>query len=126
MKDFLLRQFATNYGALIRWITAAIVAVIVTGLARLGIDLSPEDTATCALIVGGIVGGAIGEWVLKHQGKSIEQIQEAAKAGTPRLEVDKYAGPETIKAVEKMAARLGKVPAPQPPSQAPDQRFPRS
>jgi len=122
MKDFLLRQLATNYGTLLRWLTACIVAVIVTGLARLGIDLITEDTILLASIVGGLVAGALGEFVLKHQGKSIEQIQEAAKTTTPHLEIDKYAGPETIKAVEKMANRLGRISQPPPPT---EQSFPR-
>jgi hypothetical protein len=104
MHNFLLRQFATNYGSLLRWVVAFVVGVIIGFAAHLGLELSDEQIVGITGAVAAFVSGAIGEYILRSQGKSISQIQDELQILRPEVDVDQWAGPETILAAKQAAA----------------------
>lgn len=100
MKNIILSIFATNYGTILRFIVALIVGALVALAAKIGFTLTDEQIVGLAGAVAAIVSGLIGEYVLKSQGKSIEQMQTSLQRVTPAVVVDKWAGPATVRAVE--------------------------
>lgn len=100
MKNILLSIFATNYGTALRFLVALIVGALAALAAKAGFTLSDEQIVGLAGVVATIVSGLIGEYVLKSQGQSIEAMQASLQEVTPAVLVDKWAGPQTIRAVQ--------------------------
>lgn len=111
MKSFLLSVLSSNSGRVVTW-GAAIVAGLITGqLARFGLDVGAEGTATLTATCASIFGAALDGWTNAQTARGVEAIQRALQASDGRVAVDAWAGEVTIDAVRKLVAEQARLQA---------------
>lgn len=102
MKNAIVSAFAQKGGFIARIIASAIVGAITAGLARLGFEMTPADSAELGGFVALIVSGVIGEQVAAIQARNIAAMQTAVSRLAPEVEPDGHAGEITLAAVERI------------------------
>lgn len=109
MKNFLLRLFVTNYGAIIRWLASFALGLIITTATRAHITLSDDQTTALLAGITTAISGLIGELLLRWQGKSIAEMQASLQPINSEIAVDKWAGPQTLATVAKASATIQSI-----------------
>ena len=111
MKTLLLRIFATNYGTLSRWLASTILGILLALAASAGLEITEEQTGMLAVFCTTTAAGILGELTMAWQGKSIAEIQTTIQPLNPRVEIDKWAGPQTLKTIEKAVQAIEQAEA---------------
>lgn len=99
MKKKILKFLLSKTGSFLRPFIATAIGAGATQLARVGVELTPEQQLEVTAWVSGAIV-VVGQWALdRAEAPHKEKVQEAL--GVPQ---DNYIGPETAKAAVKVSA----------------------